>query len=159
MARYNSSLVMVQFFRVLSTDVKKKAWVSYCLVLGPAYGGYPARPASYPAMPYPPAGAAGQGMPPYPAAQPSHGTPYPPAAGGGGGAQQPPYPPMGAVPYGGGGGGYPPPYATVQTQQQSSNGPGDSGTITQEMLKMSLMSAVEDKIKKELADDFNTKQG
>ena len=66
---------------------------------------------------------------------------------------------MGAVPYGGGGGGYPPPYATVQNQQQSSNGPGDSGTITQEMLKMSLMSAVEDKIKKELADDFNTKQG
>ena len=101
-------------------------------------------PPPYP-MPYPAAGGpAGGGGMPYPPAPGGHNPPYPPSG-------QTPYPALGAVPYGGGGGGgYPPSY-----QQQPSN---DSGTITQEMLKMSLQSAVEDKVKKELADDFNTKQ-
>merc|ERR1712020_681862 len=85
--------------------------------------------------PYPPGGTAA--YPPY--ATPNVGsTPYPPA-----------YPPAAST-------GYPPyPQGANQTTRVEEN---NSGTITSEHIKASLRSAVEDKVRRALADEYQTKQ-
>lgn len=107
-------------------------------------GGYPPQP-SYNAQPgYPPA------YPPYP----NVGAGYPPAGGGVGGQYPPasggagPYPPAT-------GGQYPPPYPpTNQNYQQR---PG-TGTITADHIRASILSAVEDKVKRRLREDVSQAQ-
>merc|ERR1711936_756083 len=102
--------------------------------------------AGYPAQPgYPPQSTGYQpqqpGYPPYP-------TPgYPPTTGG--------YPPANTgYPPGGGGAGYPP---YPPTSQPGGTRPG-TGTITSEHIKASILSAVEDKVRRRLREDFSQNQ-
>ena len=109
----------------------------------PVPGGMPYPPAANNPYPTPPGGLA---YPPPPAYPPNnvnqaHTTPYPPT---------PAYPPAGPT------SGYPPyPQGPIQSQQNESN----TGTITQEHIKASLRSAVEDKVRRALADEYQAKQG
>merc|ERR1712106_558835 len=99
----------------------------------PPQPGYPSQNAGYGAQPgYPPQQATG--YPPYP-------TPgYPPAPNTG-------YPP--------GGGGYPPyPPAT----QAGAARPGTASSIGSEHIKASILSAVEDKVRRRLREDFSQNQ-
>jgi len=124
-------------------------------------GGQP-QTAAYPG--YPPAGV----QPQYPS--PGNGgqaypTPYP-AQQRGPAPMYPPYPPhtTGYPPYAGhqgGGGGYaanPPPAQQQQAYlaQNSAGGNTSSGTITQEHIKASILSAVEDKVRWRIRDEFST---
>jgi len=115
-----------------------------------------ARPKHQPALPYPVhGGGGGGGYPPQPSynAQPGYPTnppAYPPYPGGGGyppagpGSQYPPqYPPQT--------GGYPP--ATSGYQQR----PG-TGTITADHIRASILSAVEDKVRRRLREDLSQVQ-
>lgn len=119
------------------------------------YGGFPAL---HP--PQPGVGAAATQSPPYPTA--AGYPPYPPV-GGGGTAFSPPYPPasnnMAAAGYTGYG-PYPPPPA-ASYQNQSNPGPANmanSGTITQEHIKASILSAVEDKVRRRINEEFSARQ-
>jgi len=102
----------------------------------------------YPPLPYRPGypyGAGGSaGYPPYPAAATATSTPG-----------YPPYPPQ----------GYSQPPAGLQTQySQASTGSADtssstgSGTITQEHIKASILSAVEDKVRRRIREEFSARQ-
>jgi len=101
----------------------------------PTAGSTPYPPVPPTNTPYPPGGTAA--YPPY--ATPNVGsTPYPPA-----------YPPATST-------GYPPyPQGANQTTRVEEN---NSGTITSEHIKASLRSAVEDKVRRALADEYQTKQ-
>lgn len=106
-----------------------------------------------------PGGQQGGAYPPYPP-RPA----YPPYPGG-----YPPYPPAGNQPAATSYGGYPPypPQAGPTTQQpgyynQASTASTDtssssSGTITQEHIKASILSAVEDKVRRRIRDEFSTR--
>ena len=102
----------------------------------------PPQPRMNPAYPMPPYPTQEQQQrmpyPPYPTSQQSQPAGYPPQV----------YPPA-PNPMGGGMPPYPPAYG------QPSNG---GGTISQELIKASLQTAVEDKIRRALADDYATKQ-
>lgn len=105
-----------------------------------AAGGYP---------PYPGGTSAG-GYPPYPQMASGNFPPYPPATGGSNSAYPTPYPPY-PGPAGGAGynPGYPPPGGAAQ---------GGTGTITEEHIKASLISAVEDKVRRRLQERVNQVQ-
>ncbi|KAH8257559.1 hypothetical protein KR038_011430 [Drosophila bunnanda] len=102
------------------------------------------------ALPYP---TAGGNFPPYPTS--SGFGPYPP--GGGGGFPGPaagPYPPYMNFPQpGGGNGGYPPAGGYNPSSNASS-----TGTITEEHIKASLISAVEDKLRRRIQEKVNQYQ-
>jgi len=109
-----------------------------------------ARPKHQPTLPYPVHGGGGGGFPPQPSytAQPGYPPAYPQYPGGGGyppaGPQYPPqYPPQS--------GGYPP---TTQSYQQR---PG-TGTITADHIRASILSAVEDKVRRRLREDLSQMQ-
>ncbi|XP_077494517.1 tumor susceptibility gene 101 [Amblyomma americanum] len=119
--------------------------------------------------PYPPSGAA---MPPYPpggTTMPTPWTPYPPATAGatpattgaGGMPPYPVYPPaMGTTPY--------PPYPTSNTATATTGYPyppastaspaSQTGTITQEHIRASLLTAVEEKVKARLKETLSGAQ-
>ncbi|XP_005097194.1 tumor susceptibility gene 101 protein [Aplysia californica] len=130
---------------------------------GPSYPGYPpySTPSSYPS-------GGGGGNPPYPAYPPtsqnnsyppvyppaSANTPYPSHMP----SQQPPGPP-----YPGSGGGYPPSQYQAQPPYPTANNVGNSnglsqltpgGTVTEDDIRASLLSAVEDKMKRRLRETF-----
>ncbi|XP_033212082.1 tumor susceptibility gene 101 protein isoform X2 [Belonocnema kinseyi] len=124
----------------------------------------------YPVQPYMPlpGGGSGVGAGPY--------TPFPPASQmGGGSVYPPPYPPMsGGYPYPGyqqsgvasgyppnqgGSGMYPPAYPpATQPSPTVGGGSGGSGTITEEHIRVSLLSAVEDKMRRRLREQFSQLQ-
>lgn len=109
-------------------------------------------------MPYPPAAGGGGGaFPPYPPVNnfPSAIPPYPPVGGSpnqgatAGAGSYPygmPYPPAGGAYNSSPGGGYPPSNATTQNQ---------TGTITEQHIKASLISAVEDKLRRRIQEKVN----
>jgi len=99
----------------------------------PAGPGYPPGPTNPPA--YPPSTSSG-GYPGYPPA--TSNTPYPPAAGQGG---LPPYSSQAS---------------TVSTASGNIN--TGTGTVTQEHLRMSILSAVEDKVRKRVREEFSARQ-
>lgn len=104
----------------------------------PTAGATPYPPVPPTNNPYPPPGGGGPAYPPYPTANMNSATPYPPA-----------YPPAVSS-------GYPPyPQGGNQPVRNEDN---NSGTITSEHLKASLRSAVEDKVRRALADEYATKQ-
>lgn len=112
------------------------------------YSGYP-MPGQ---QPYPQ-----QQQPAYPGASPSVYPPYPPTT------NPPAYPaqfggyPPATQGYPPATQGYPPQQASgynSQTSSQTTTG----GTVTQEHLRMSILSAVEDKIRRRLGDEFATRQ-
>jgi len=111
--------------------------------------GYPAHPqpgGGYPPQPqpgYPPYNASYGGYPPTTSSYNAGG--YPPAPG---------YPPQ--PPATGGGASYPPPYppSPAQTFDQR---PG-TGTITADHIRASILSAVEDKVRRRLREDINQSQ-
>ncbi|KAH8270459.1 hypothetical protein KR018_010242 [Drosophila ironensis] len=95
-------------------------------------------------LPYPTAGGAGGGnFPPYPTG--SNFGPYPPAGGAAG------YPPYMNFPQPGG--GYPPAGGYNAASNASS-----TGTITEEHIKASLISAVEDKLRRRIQEKVNQYQ-
>ncbi|KAH8259326.1 tumor susceptibility gene 101 protein [Drosophila bipectinata] len=101
-------------------------------------------------LPYPTAGGAGGGnFPPYPTGS-NFGSPYPPAGGGpaGHGAGYPPY-----MNFPQPSGGYPPAGGYNPSSNASS-----TGTITEEHIKASLISAVEDKLRRRLQEKVNQYQ-
>ncbi|GFR62034.1 tumor susceptibility gene 101 protein [Elysia marginata] len=135
--------------------------------------GYP--PAGgMPYLPYPP--ATGQGYPNHAVNQPYPGSGYPPVSQGGGMGGYPPYPPSsGNLAYPGshppgppsytGPGSYPPAtqFNNHQPQFSAVNNVGNAvqpptftrdGTVTEADVKASLLSAVEDKIKRRLKETF-----
>ncbi|KAH8320267.1 hypothetical protein KR067_012970 [Drosophila pandora] len=100
-------------------------------------------------LPYPTAGGAGGGnFPPYPTG--SNFGPYPPAGGGpaGHGAGYPPY-----MNFPQPSGGYPPAAGYNPSSNASS-----TGTITEEHIKASLISAVEDKLRRRIQEKVNQYQ-
>ncbi|KAI8041437.1 tumor susceptibility gene 101 protein [Drosophila gunungcola] len=101
-------------------------------------------------LPYPTAGGAGGGnFPPYPTG--SNFGPYPPGGAGPAGPSAG-YPPYMNFPQPGGG-GYPP----AGGYNPSSN-PSSTGTITEEHIKASLISAVEDKLRRRIQEKVNQYQ-
>uniref|UniRef100_A0A6A7FPY6 Tumor susceptibility gene 101 protein-like isoform X3 n=2 Tax=Hirondellea gigas TaxID=1518452 RepID=A0A6A7FPY6_9CRUS len=125
--------------------------------------GYPAQPGSTPS--YSPSGGGGGGgggytpYPPTTAGYPPSGTGgYPPPYG----APQPPYP------AGGGALPYPPPYSAPTTDAyntaaaaESASVPpstGNSGTITEEHIRVSLVSAVGDRVRSKLREKYGDAQ-
>jgi len=105
----------------------------------PPQPGYPPQTTGYGAQPgYPPQAAGG--YPPYP-------TPGYPQAGG--------YPPSNTG-YPPGGGGYPPYPPTGQTAAAAR--PGTASSISSEHIKASILSAVEDKVRRRLREDFSQNQ-
>ncbi|KAH8340411.1 hypothetical protein KR074_012638 [Drosophila pseudoananassae] len=102
-------------------------------------------------LPYPTAGGAGGGnFPPYPTGS-NFGSPYPPAGGGpaGHGAGYPPY-----MNFPQPSGGYPPAAGGYNPSSNASS----TGTITEEHIKASLISAVEDKLRRRLQEKVNQYQ-
>lgn len=134
-------------------------------VMPPAMGGQPPYPAT--AMPpYPPGGATGM---------PTPWTPYPPASGapssGTVGSGMPPYPVFPSVPSGAyppyptsgpataSTGGYPyPPASTTSTSVSAAVAVSQTGTITQEHIRASLLTAVEEKVKARLKEALSGAQ-
>ncbi|EDW73505.1 uncharacterized protein Dwil_GK16611 [Drosophila willistoni] len=101
-------------------------------------------------LPYP---SAGGNFPPYPTGNANFG-PYPPAPGGaaaGGAGGYPPY--MNYPQTAGGGGGYPPAGGYSPSMNATS-----TGTITEEHIKASLISAVEDKLRRRIQEKVNQYQ-
>lgn len=134
--------------------------------------GGPAYPPSYPQYPQA-SGYPGATNPPYPSAYPpaTQGNSYPPYPPASQGNSYPPYPPAsGNPPYPGAGGGlgypatpYPsqPPTFSTASNVGSSNGPipgvigvTPGGTVTEADIRASLLSAVEDKMKRRLRETF-----
>lgn len=141
-------------------------------VMPPAMGGQPPYPTSGTAMPpYPPGGATGM---------PAPWTPYPPASGaasasantvGGGGGGMPPYPVFppvasGAAPYppyptsgpATANTGYPYPPASTTSTSVGAASVSQTGTITQEHIRASLLTAVEEKVKARLKEALSGAQ-
>ncbi|XP_063240573.1 tumor susceptibility gene 101 protein [Bacillus rossius redtenbacheri] len=111
---------------------------------GPGTTPYPVFPTG---TPYP-TPSSGSYQPPYP--------PYPPSSGSSTGF--PPYPPSyPSFPGGGAGGGYPYPPSHMQGTPQSQSG-GATGTITEEHIRLSLLSAVEDKLRRRMAEQLSQAQ-
>ncbi|XP_016999942.1 tumor susceptibility gene 101 protein [Drosophila takahashii] len=99
-------------------------------------------------LPYPTAGGAGGGnFPPYPTG--SNFGPYPPAGAGPAGPSG--YPPYMNFPQPGGA-GYPP------AGGYNPSNPSSTGTITEEHIKASLISAVEDKLRRRIQEKVNQYQ-
>ncbi|XP_015602524.1 tumor susceptibility gene 101 protein isoform X2 [Cephus cinctus] len=119
-----------------------------------------------PFMPVPSTGSNSSGFPPYvPTSQYGSGnTAYPPYPTGGG----PTFPQAGYSPYPGTtpsypgqyGGSYPTPYpsATQPSPTLPESSGGGSGTITEEHIRASLLSAVEDKLRRRLREQFSQLQ-
>ncbi|XP_059476042.1 tumor susceptibility gene 101 protein [Neocloeon triangulifer] len=109
----------------------------------PPYPVYPGAATPYPAMPSQAMPQPG-GFPPYPsmASETPYPPAYPPASSGYPPPQQTPYPPMQPSPMAS---GYPP---------QAGVGAG-GGTITEEHIRASLLSAVEDKLRRRLREQFS----
>lgn len=103
----------------------------------PTGGATPYPPVPPTNTPYPPPGGGGA-YPPYPTSNMNPITPYPPA-----------YPPTGTSGYT----PYPPPSSSQPNRNEN-----NTGTITSEHIKASLRSAVEDKVRRALADEYATKQ-
>jgi len=114
----------------------------YGFPVGQPAGAYP---------PYPP-------RPAYPPYQPTGYPPYPPTGGAnptvssyGGG--YPPYPPQ----QGGAATAQPPGYYTQASTASTDTTSSGGGTITQEHIKASILSAVEDKVRRRIRDEFSTR--
>ncbi|ALC44982.1 TSG101 [Drosophila busckii] len=124
-----------------------------------------ATPAPYPASNYmpQPGGAAGNSYLPYPSGAGAGNFPPYPAAGGG---NFPPYPTAGPAGNVGGGGSYPPYYPQPGGYPGSTGGynpagagsVSSTGTITEEHIKASLISAVEDKLRRRIQEKVNQYQ-
>ncbi|KAF4526664.1 hypothetical protein B566_EDAN015663 [Ephemera danica] len=119
----------------------------YPLYPGAANPPYPSMPASgnFPPSSYPP-NSAGSSYPPYYPNQSSGGTGYPPYPTGT--AQPPPsgnFPPYAAT-------GYPPASSATATGSATTGG---SGTITEEHIRASLLSAVEDKLRRRMREQYS----
>jgi len=123
-------------------------------VHGGPQGGYPPQPGGYAgAQP----GYPQQGYPPYPSygVGGGPGPGYPPTtnsynAGGG-------YPPVASSYQNPPAGGYPPPSSYPPTTQSYDQRPG-TGTITADHIRISILSAVEDKVKRRLREDISQSQ-
>jgi len=123
-------------------------------------GGYPAQQPGYPQHPGP--GYPGQAQ--HPGYPPSYGAPggggYPPVGNSysaGGGAGYPPQQTPGYPPNPGAGAAYPMPSPYPPATQAHEQRPG-TGTITADHIKMSILSAVEDKVKRRLREDISQNQ-
>jgi len=107
----------------------------------PTTGAQPAYPPTPYRAPYPPYQGNSPGYPPYPPNPPtSTYPPYPPQQGGYNQPQPQPY------------------YSQASTVSTESSGSAAGGTITQEHIKASILSAVEDKVRRRIREEFSTRQ-
>lgn len=108
-----------------------------------------------------PGGVGSNSYMPYPAASGNNFPPYPPASNFGTGGGYPPYPASttsggaGGYPYLNQGGGYPPVTGPGYNNYYNPSASSNSGTITEEHIKASLISAVEDKLRRRVQERVN----